>query len=184
MKRRVVLSPTQSGAYTMGRTLLVFDAWERQIGTPIDIDRAMVIDFAVQHPRSLGDLAPVASIAAAHGLGQSDLADLFAQRHLGTMRERFTFAVTQLVARRLVEEVRTSGSVTQFRITDLGREAAGAFSSSLAIAIDAICSRLCEAWQRRRVDDILRDLRQTLPDESRTLAHLAEPFGIWLDEER
>ena len=46
MKKRVPLSPSQAAAFTMGRTLLVFESWAHHSDSPVELERAMLIDFA------------------------------------------------------------------------------------------------------------------------------------------
>lgn len=58
MRRRIPLSPTQSVAFAMGRVLIAFNNWSRDADAALDVERAMLIDFAVQHPRSIRALVP------------------------------------------------------------------------------------------------------------------------------
>jgi hypothetical protein len=183
VKLRAPLSPTQSAAFAMGRALLVFDTWYRQAGVPLDAERAMLIDFAAQHPRSIVGLAPsVLQVVRAHGLQKSDLADLFAQRHFGSMREGFLDMVVDLVSRDLLVEAGADKGDVAFAPTDAGHAAAVRFSSPLAIGLRALCSVLCDEWRRKNVRDLAGDIRKTLPDESRMAASLGEPFAPWLSE--
>jgi hypothetical protein len=89
----------------MGRTLILLETWNRQIESPVDIERAILLDFAMQHPRSLQSLVPeLDTVVRAHSLKKYDLSDLFAQRHFGTTRERFLATIEDLIARDLVAE--------------------------------------------------------------------------------
>jgi hypothetical protein len=167
----------------MGRTLLVFDTWHRQAGAPLDAERAMLIDFAAQHPRSIVGLVPsVLQVVRAHGLQKTDLADLFAQRHFGSMREGFFAMVADLVSRDLLAEISADKADLFFVPTASGLAAAARFSSPLAIGLRALCSALCDEWRRKNPRDLANDIRKTLPDESRMAASLGEPFAPWLSE--
>ena len=184
MKRRTPLSPAQSAAYTTGRTLLVLDSWRRHSDAPVELDRAMLIDFAVQYPRSISSLIPtVPPIVRAHGIEQGDLGDLFAMRRLATLREDFTSVISILVAKLLVDETsqEKNASATSFRITDIGREAAATFTSPLALAIRALAEAASMAWKRRNTDDLRAEIRHAIPDSSRDAAELARPVDFLED---
>ena len=183
MKRRAPLSPTQSAAFAMGRVLLVFDSWHRKGGAALDAERAMLIDFSAQHPRSIVGLVPsVLQVVRAHGLQKTDLADLFAKRHFGSMREGFFAMVADLVSRDLLAETSTDKADLFFAPTESGLAAAARFSSPLAIGLRALCSVLCDEWKRKNVSDLASEIRRTLPDESRMAADLGEPFAPWQGE--
>ncbi len=183
MRRRTPLSPAQSAAYTAGRTLLVLDSWARHSDSPIELDRAMLIDFAVQYPRSISGLIPtVPAVVRAHGIEQGDLGDLFATRRLATLREDFIAVVSLLVGQRLVDEQERAGAASAFRINKIGRDAAAGFSSSLSLAIRALAEAACLAWKRRNTDDLRSEIRRALPDSSRDAAELARPIDL-LEEE-
>src|SRR5678816_3531103 len=101
-----MLSPAQSASFGMGRTLLVFESWARVVAAPIELERAMLVDFAVQYPRSIGALVPaIPGIIRGYGIDQGDLGDLFATRRFQTLREVFASTLALLIARRLVDEV-------------------------------------------------------------------------------
>jgi hypothetical protein len=164
---------------------MVFEAWHRQAASGLDIERATLIDFAAQHPRSLGALVPSErEVVRAHGLRKYDLSDLFAQRHFGTMRERFFSVVADLVSRGLLAEASSDekADVMFFALTELGATVAARFSSPMAIGLRALCSVLCEEWRRRPVRDLANDIRKALPDESRLTESLTQPFAPWLSE--
>jgi hypothetical protein len=185
MKRRIPLSPTQSAAFAMGRALIVFDSWSRGGETALDVERAMLIDFAVQHPRSVRTLVPeLDAVIRAHGLQKHDLSDAFAERHFGVMRERFLAVIADLIARDLLVEAAGSGSADQLtlRATEAGRITAGRFSSALSLGLRAMCSVLSDAWRRRNVRDLATEIRKAIPDESQFAADLREPFARWLVE--
>ena len=185
MKRRVPLSPIQSAAFAMGRGLIIFETWYRQTDAALDVDRAILLDFAVQHPRSVRSLVPdVDAVVRAHGLQKNDLSDLFAQRHFGTIRERFLVVVSDLVARDLLVElpVAPNSDLVGMKPTESGFEIARRFSSPLSLALRAVCSVLCDAWRKRNVRDLANDIRKAIPDESQLAANLAEPFAPWLIE--
>jgi hypothetical protein len=167
----------------MGRSLLVMDAWAKMTAEPIEFERAMLIDFALQYPRSIGTLVPsVPSITRAHGIERADLGDLFAMRRLSTLRESFSVTTGLLIGRRLVDEGPRvqEDTATMLLITLSGREAARLMSTPLAIALRALAEATCTAWRRRNTTDLRRELRESLPDESLTAADLMNP--IHLDE--
>lgn len=185
MKRRIPLTPTQSAAFAMGRALIVFDTWSRGANAALDVERAMLIDFAVQHPRAVRALVPdLDLVIRAHGLQKHDLSDAFAEKHFGIMRERFLAVVAELVARDLLAEVPGTGSPDQLTLepTERGRHVAERFSSALSLGLRAMCSVLSEAWRRRNVRDLATDIRQAIPDETQFAADLREPFARWLVE--
>lgn len=185
MKRRTPLSPAQAAAYTSGRTLLVFDSWARHSDTPIELERAMLIDFAVQYPRSISSLIPtVPGIIRAHGIDEGDIGDLFAMRRLSTLREDFIAVLSLLVGQVLVDEAerRDNASASAFRINVAGREVAGRFSSSLAVAIRALADTACLAWKRRNTEDLRSEIRDALPDWSRDAAELTRPVDLHEDD--
>lgn len=185
MKRRVLLSPAQSASFSMGRTLLVFGSWARVVSAPIELERAMLVDFAVQFPRSIGALVPaVPGIIRGYGIDQGDLGDLFATRRFQTLREVFASTLALLIARRLVDEVpRTdSSAATLLVLTGEGRTAAQAFSTPLALAIRSLAEAACMSWRRRNIDDLRRALGDALPNTAREAAELMRPISLGEDE--
>lgn len=185
MKRRVPLSPAQSASFSMGRTLLVFESWARLFGAPIELERAMLIDFAVQYPRSIGALVPaVPGIVRGYGIDQGDLGDLFATRRFQTLREVFSSTLVLLIARHLIDEVpRTEAMAsTLLAITQAGRTAAQAFSTPLALAIRSLSEAICTSWHRRNADDLRRTLGDVLPNTSREAAELMHPIALGENE--
>jgi hypothetical protein len=180
--KKVPLSPGQAAAFAMGRTLLVFESWVRHTEAAIELERAMLIDFAVQYPRSIASLLPtVPPIIKAHGIDQADLGDLFAVRRLATLREDFSTVLVMLTSRHLVDEqVRASSAA--FTITSEGRHAASAFSSPLALAIRALADALCLAWRRSSVETLRSQIRDALPDSSRDASELGRAVALREDE--
>jgi hypothetical protein len=180
MTRRLALSPSQSSAFAMSRVLLVLDAWREANDAGVDLDRAILLDFAVQHPRALASLVPdVQPVVRAFGLQGDDVADLFAQRHLDSRRERFTAVLTDLLARDLVAEAprQSDGSPVLLIISDLGKAIAASFTSPLSLTVRALAGVFSRAWRRPRVDDLLAHIRGALPDHALDIAHFAEPFS-------
>lgn len=179
---RIALSPAHDSAYRMARALLMFAAWQEANEQPIDFDRAMLIDFAAEYPRAVAPLvAEIGPILRAYGLEAVDLSDLFAQRRLHTRRERFTSVITDLGARGLVEEVTTHEmrAAVSLTITSLGADVAGRFTSPLSNAIRLLCVVLAREWRKPAIADLLASLRKTIPDASREIADLSEPFRPW-----
>jgi hypothetical protein len=180
-----MLSPSQQAAYTMGRSLLVIDGWARMTDAPIEFERAMLIDFAVQYPRSLGELVPtLPGIVRAHGLEQGDLGDLFATRRLSTLRETFSTTAGLLLGRQLLDEATRDqeSSGTLLVITEAGRAAAQSLCTPLAFGVRAMAEAICVAWRRRNTNDLRRALRENLPDESLNAADLMTPIHLDGDE--
>jgi hypothetical protein len=181
MRRRVLLSPAQSASFAMGRTLLVFESWAQQVASPIELERAMLVDFAVQYPRSIGALVPaLPSIVRAYGIDQGDLGDLFAIRRFSTIREFFSSTVALLISRRLVDELprtetRTS---TMLALSSSGREAAQRFTTPLALAIRSLSDAVCLSWRRRNTEDLRRALGDSLPNTARDVAELMRPVRL------
>ena len=101
----------------------------RELGTAFgrphrDRPGDMLIDFAVQYPRSISTLIPtVPGIVRGHGIEEGDLGDLFATRRLATLREDFIAVISLLVGKRLVDEEDRGTGGSAFRITKIGREA-------------------------------------------------------------
>lgn len=185
MKQRVLLSPAQSASFAMGRTLLVFESWARVASAPIELERAMLVDFAVQYPRSIGMLVPaVPSIIRGYGIDQGDLGDLFATRRFQTVREVFASTLALLIARRLVDEVpRTeTAAATLLLVTGEGRAAAQLFSTPLALAIRSLAEAVCMSWRRRNTDELRRALGDALPNTAREAAELMSPVSLGEDE--
>lgn len=178
----LTLSPAHDAAYRMSRALLMFAAWHISNEQPIEFERAMLIDFAAEYPRAVAPLvAEIGPILRAYDLEALDLSDLFAQRRLNTRRERFMSVITDLIGRGLIEEysVGRTRTTTLLNITSLGSEMAGRFTSPLSRAISLICFVLAREWRRRPVADIVVSLRRTIPDASREIADLSEPFLPW-----
>jgi hypothetical protein len=183
--KRVLLSPAQSASFSMGRTLLVFESWARQVSTPVELERVMLIDFAVQYPRSIGALVPaVPGIIRGHGIDAGDLGDLFAMRRFATIRELFSSTVALLNARRLIGEVPRTGTTTStlLQITGEGLGAAQSFVSPLALAIRSLADAICLSWRRRNADELRRALGDALPNTSRDAAELMRPTSLREDE--
>lgn len=172
-------------AFAMGRVLILFDVWSHQEETPLDVERAILLDFALQHPRSVKALLPgLDPVIRAHGLREDDFSDLYARRHFATTREVFLAIIVDLVARGLLAQHLAAPDWASHAYAPMeeGHGAAHAFSSSLALALRAIASVLCASWRRKNVADLARNVRQSLPDESRHAAALTEPFAAWLLE--
>lgn len=185
MKRRIPLSPTQSAAFAMGRALIVLDTWSRGGDAGLDVERAILIDFAVQHPRAVRGLVPeLDAVIRAHGLQKHDLSDAFAEKHFGIMRERFLAVVCDLLARDLLVEVSGAGGADQLTLkpTEAGRLVAGRFSNALSLFLRAMCAVLSDVWRRRNVRDLATEIRRAIPDEAQFAADLREPFARWLVE--
>jgi len=180
-----MLSPAQSASFAMGRTLLVFESWARIVTAPIELERAMLVDFAVQYPRSIGALVPaVPAIIRGYGIDQGDLGDLFATRRFQTVREVFASTLALLIARRLIDEVPGTemSAATLLTVTVEGRAAAQSFSTPLALAIRSLAEAVCASWRRRNTDDLRRALGDTLPNTALEAAELMRPISLGEDE--
>jgi len=181
-----LLSPTYSALFDMGRVLLLVDAWALSTrDTPLPFERAILIDFAIQNPRSvLGLVSGLAPILRAHGLEKGDLADVFANRRLENARERLRTSLTDLVARGLVAEAPPSPTVelSAFLPTAEGRTIARSFDGAYASALRDLASTVSAAWQRRSVKDLVALIRKALPDQSLQALQLSESFGQWMLE--
>jgi hypothetical protein len=141
----------------------------------------MLVDFAVQYPRSIGALVPsVPGIIRGYGIDRADLGDLFATRRFQTVREIFASTLALLMARRLIDEVsRTETTVsTMLTVTSAGRAAAQAFSTPLALAIRSLAEAVCTSWRRRNTDDLRRALGDVLPNTAREAAELMRPISL------
>lgn len=185
--RRVLLSPIQTATYGMARVLLVCDAWDELHSAPIDLERAMLIDFAAEFPRSMTKVVPdVAAVIRAYGLEAGDLSDLFAHRRLEARRERFLSVLVDLQARDLVQEshAKIDALAVSIVITELGRATASRFTSALSASLRAISRVYCREWHRRKVTDLLAEVRRALPDAAEDIAHLTAPFTPWEEEAR
>ena len=167
----------------MGRALLLFREWERADDAPLELERALLIDFVIQNPRLflslLTDLDP---ILRAYGLEEPGIGDVFAHRRLDTTRERFQLTVSELVARDLLVEDHTSssGESAAFRLTASGKSTADMFTTEMARGISAIALVTSGQWRRRNHLELHRLIRQALPDQSSEAARLTLPFATWL----
>jgi len=180
-----LLSPTYSAYFGMGRVLLIVDAWaSKNDGAPLPFERAILIDFAVQNPRTVISLVSgLAPVLRAHGLERADLADVFANRRLETGRERLRTTFTDLVARGLVSEVPPSPSVeaSSFIPTHEGTAVAGSFQGVYATALRDLAGTVSGAWHRRSVRDLVALIRKSIPDQSQLASQLSESFGNWME---
>ena len=168
----------------MGRVLLIVDAWvSTNDGDPLAFERAILIDFAVQNPRTIiGLVSGLAPVLRAHGLERADLADVLANRRLETARERLRTTLTELVARGLVSEVPPSPSVeiSAFIPTSEGSVVARSFQGSYATALRDLAGTVSAAWHRRSVRDLVALIRKSIPDQSLLAVQLSESFGDWM----
>lgn len=185
MRHRAPLSPSQSGTFAMGRALIVFEAWSRRTEQPLDFERASLVDFALQHPQPIPAIVPeVEPVIRAHALYRQDLGGLFARRHYGSIRERFTLTVSDLMARGLLDPSTVDGldDTESYRVTKLGLDVAAQFTTGLSIGLRALAGVLTDTWSRKNVRDLAKQIRDALPDESELIATLGEPFAEWLEE--
>ena len=188
MSRRAPLSAPQSVAYSMGRVLVLFDVWEDGDQRPLDVERAMLIDFAAQQPRALKPLVPALErVLRAYRLHQADLSDLFAERQFDVLRERFSAVITDLLARDLLKEIHDAepelATAARFALTERGRAIAGQFSSVMSLSFRALYEVLCETWRRKNVGELARAIRVALPQQARGIAELSVPIPTWLGED-
>jgi hypothetical protein len=184
MRRRIPLSPAQSASFSMGRQLICLDSWRCLSDGPVELERAMLIDFALQHPRSVSSLDQgMEVIVRAHGFQDHDLSELFAQRRLGGFREAFLATSAELLSRNLlIEDPAYKAESTGLQITETGSEVASRFTSPLSIFLRSAADLICRAWQRRAIGLLAREIREELPDESGAIAQLESPFGAWLED--
>jgi len=168
----------------MGRLLILLDSWRHLSDGPVELERAMLMDFALQHPRSVISLVQdLSTVIHAYGFQDHDLAELFAQRRLGGFRETFLATVAELLARDLlVEDPAYKTESAGLRITDKGYHLASQFTSPLSIFLRSAGDVICRAWRRRDIVLLARGIREALPDESSTIAQLESPFGAWLED--
>lgn len=180
MKKQVILSPSQSAAFAMGRVLIEFETWQRLHGSAIELERAILIDFAVQHPRTLIPIAPeVKLVLEANQLAKSDFGDLFAHKHFGGMREKFISTLNDLIARALVVQSVTD-EVFTVEPTNEGLLISNHLSSAYSLALRALSEVFCSIWKRRPIDDLVTHIRTILPRDTEALIALGEPFGEWM----
>ncbi len=185
MRSPIIVSPLQSAHFAMGRVLLTFAQWNELYKIPLELERAMVIDFAVQYPRSFTGLLPLLSnIVQSHGLQDADVGDYFAARKFFFVREQFVDTVSDLIARNLLEPILkdANSEFSSFQITPLGETAASQFSSPLAGVIQLLSHTFAKNWGDITVKRLLLLIKQTLPDQSEMVQQLTSPFGSWLDE--
>lgn len=182
-RSRSLLSPAQAASFSMARALLLFDSWRTVDESPLEIDRAVLIDFVTQNPRLflslLSDLNPVLK---AYDLQEAGIADLFASRRFESARERFQVVVSELVARDLLHEdsSATGSDSAAFRITEAGGLVAGRFTSSLSQAIRSVAAVAANHWRRRSYRELVGLIRRSLPDQSSEASRLTRPFAEWL----
>lgn len=183
MPKLAALSPLQSASFNMGRVLIEIDTWKLLHGTPLEIERGVLIDFIVQHPRAVVHIFPdLMMTMKSHGLETTDFSDLFARRHFRTARELYLTTIADLLSRNLIDQNLEQGDVILVSLTDAGNLANAQLSSALSLSIRAISSVVCAYLKRRNIDDLWSEIRSTLPDESEALALLGQPFGDWLEE--
>lgn len=178
-----LLSPTYSAFFGMGRVLLIVDAWASKNNDPLPFERAILVDFAVQNPRTvIGLVAGLAPVLRAHGLERADVADVFANRRLENARERLRTTLTDLVARGLVSEVPPTPSVeiSAFTPTLEGTNVARSFQGPYAAALRDLAATVSAAWHRRSVRDLVPLIRKSIPDQSLLAVQLSESFGDWM----
>jgi len=168
----------------MGRQLILLDCWSRLVDSPVELERAILMDFALQHPRSVSSLVPGLDVVIrAHGLQDHDLSELFAQRRLRGFRESFLVTSAELLARNLLSEDPTYKAESPgLKITPDGSQIVGRFTSPLSIFLRSAAELISKAWQRRSILALASDIREVLPDESSAIAQLETPFGVWLED--
>lgn len=182
MKRSTAFSPVQAASFSMGRVAILFETWWASESTPLEFDRALLLDFGTQYPRSVATIVPqLVPILRAHGMEKGDLGDLFAQRRFATARERFAVVVSDLMARNLLTEEAALAPNDPIALspTTLGLETSRQLCTSLSIWHRAVCRALCEVWKRSALRDLSKKIRMAIPDHSLTLGALAEPFFPW-----
>ncbi|MBX9771897.1 MAG: hypothetical protein K2X29_11025 [Candidatus Obscuribacterales bacterium] len=186
MKRSALaLSPTQSAHFSMGRTLLTFVQWHIKYERPIELERAMVFDFAVQYPRTFATLVPeVGYVIKSHGFSEADLGDYFVARRYTLIRDQFVDTLNDLVARDLVNPIVTKepSEFLLFQVTEVGTEVAGRFETRLSQVMLLLSAAYCQAWGQKDMKKLLILIRQSLPDQSDMVQQLTKPFGSWLEE--
>lgn len=185
MKRRLPLSPQLAASFSMGLSLIVFESWWGVHREPLVFERAMLLDFALRHPRAISAIVPeLKPVVRAHGLHRGDVGDLFARRHFGILREEFATVVTHLLARDLIREDIDSkrSPAIAFTLTERGIQVAGQLSSELSEGLRAVAGFLVLAWQKRRPDALIAEVRHSLPDDSLRVSQLTTPFAPWLLE--
>lgn len=185
MRRRIPLSPTQSAAFSMGRVLLLLDTWSRASETPLDFERAMLIDFGALHPRAIVGIVPQLDLVIrAHGLTHNDLTDAFVARQFGSARERFMTIVVDLAARDLIHAPDPHDDTLQvpLRLTDKAPSVVNAFASPLSMGYRSLFEVLCETWRRSNTQRLAAEIRLAIPDEAQFARRLRAPFAPWLGE--
>lgn len=182
---RAPQSPSQSATFAMARVLILFAVWQRVAGLdePLELERAMLIDFASQYPRTLTRSLPaLAVVLRAYRQQQDDLADVFVVRRFGVLRERFGAVVTDLLSRRLLEEVHAGQNSAAFTIAAAGGEIAQRLSTTLSFSYRAVYEVLCDVWRRKNADELFTIIKTALPDEARLVADLSLPLPAWIEE--
>ncbi|CAN0564725.1 unnamed protein product, partial [Laminaria digitata] len=150
----------------MARLLLLLEAWEALNQEPLAHERAMLLDFAVQHPQAIARISERFSlVTAAHGLQKADLSDLLGRRSFGVMSERFAVTASELVARGLLTHSMAGDGGPELGLTAFGREQAQKLSSAFGGALRAIFRVLATDWRRKNLAALREELYKALPDD-------------------
>lgn len=185
MKQSLIISPHQSAHFAMARVLLTLDQWKGRRNKPIEIERAMLIDFAVQYPRAFARLVPeVEYILRTHGFDEGDLGDYFAARKFTLIREDFFNVTSDLVSRELAEITQgesTTDSVL-IALTDNGSALCKLFSSRLSQIIRLLSEAYADSWGSKDMKKLFSEMKFVLPNYSYLMEQLAQPFGSWIEE--
>jgi hypothetical protein len=184
--KRYILSPAQSLYYSMGRGLIVFKSW-KQVNpeTPLEFEKAVLIDFALQHPKAIEKLVPTISlIIRAHGSQKSNIGDAFAHRKFSNIREEFSEIISGLICRELIDESLDNDKFnsTAYEITQKGNQVASLYTSSLSIAFREISLELSYIWKRKNNGTLANEIRKQMQGNMSMVNELTKPFYPWLRE--
>lgn len=180
MKKQLILSSSQSAAFSMGRVLIELESWYASNDSVLEVERAILIDFGVQHPRAFVRILPeLRLVLEANLASRNDFGDLFVHKHFGGMREKFIVTLNDLIARELIQQLIKDETFT-LELTEKGREVSNHLSSAYSLMLRAISDVFTASWKRRPVADLYTEIRLAIPRDNEALVTLGEPFGEWM----
>ncbi len=169
----------------MGRLLLIFDTWGSIHQKPLEIDRALLLDYGVQFPGSiLGSVPEIEPVVRAYGLDKRGISDLFAARRFSSAREQLLATATDMIARNMITGERVGAEEPAYNVTSIGRTAASRFCSPFSQAIRGLSEVLSRKWARSNLRTLSIQLRDAVQDHASAMAGLVDPIAPWTEDDQ